>query len=91
MTEQTRAALQARMMENARRDHEDGRRPNPGRRVKCLSCGDIIQSMFRHDFKQCSCASVSIDGGGSYTRLGFKDPNGYEFLPDEVEVEGSEE
>lgn len=26
-----------------------------GPKVKCLCCGDIMQSMFRHDYKGCTC------------------------------------
>lgn len=26
-----------------------------GAKVKCLTCGDILQSTYRHDFKACTC------------------------------------
>lgn len=39
-------------------------------RVKCLKCGDIIKSYFRHDFKYCSCENIFVDGGGDYLRYG---------------------
>lgn len=32
-----------------------------GAKVKCLGCGDIIQSMHRHDYKACTCHKVSSD------------------------------
>ena len=36
--------------------------------IRCNSCGDIIESTFRHDFKTCSCGRVSVDGGHDYLR-----------------------
>jgi hypothetical protein len=47
-----------------------------GQRIKCKKCGSIIQSMSRHDFKQCSCGKIFIDGGSDYCRIGF--PGGQE-------------
>ena len=38
-------------------------------KIKCLKCGDIIESVHRHDFKWCSCQSVAVDGGKDYTRI----------------------
>lgn len=46
-----------------------GLEPGFGPRVKCLHCGDVIQSKFRHDFVWCSCKSIAIDGGDAYTRF----------------------
>lgn len=40
-----------------------------GPKLKCLKCGDIIQSTHRHDFKWCGCGAVAIDGGDAYTRV----------------------
>jgi len=43
-----------------------------GPKIKCLKCGDIIQSMSVHDFKWCKCRAIAVDGGGEYTRtLGY--------------------
>lgn len=39
-------------------------------KIKCLKCGDIIESMFRHDFRWCSCRNIFIDGGNDYLRYG---------------------
>jgi len=36
--------------------------------VTCLSCGDYIFSMHRHDFVTCTCRSISVDGGQEYLR-----------------------
>lgn len=37
--------------------------------LHCGSCGDVIYSVNRHDFRSCSCGSVTIDGGREYTRV----------------------
>ena len=43
-------------------------------KIKCKKCGDIIESIYRHDFKYCKCGAVAVDGGKEYLRrLGFKD------------------
>lgn len=39
--------------------------------VQCPDCKDIIFSRAAHDLRQCSCQSTFIDGGRSYTRVGF--------------------
>lgn len=31
--------------------------------MKCLSCLEIVESKFIHDFKSCKCGKVSVDGG----------------------------
>ncbi len=36
--------------------------------IPCSICGDIIESTCRHDFKQCSCGRVFVDGGLDYLR-----------------------
>jgi len=41
--------------------------------LKCLGCGDIIESKHRHDFVTCSCGSWSVDGGLSYIKRSFKE------------------
>ena len=45
--------------------------------VKCLKCGDIIESVHRHDFVTCSCGNVSVDGGKDYLRRCFQDEDSY--------------
>ena len=37
---------------------------------QCLKCGDIIQSMHRHDFVRCECGESFVDGGNDYFRAG---------------------
>jgi hypothetical protein len=36
--------------------------------VLCLKCGDMPYSAHRHDFKECKCGSIAVDGGMSYLR-----------------------
>ncbi len=54
-----------------------------GRRVKCRRCGDVIQSMHRHDFKWCECRAIAVDGGSDYLRTTGHLTN-MEFLEHEV-------
>ncbi len=37
-------------------------------KIRCLKCGDEIESTHRHDFKFCKCGSVAVDGGKDYLR-----------------------
>jgi tRNA(Ile2) C34 agmatinyltransferase TiaS len=37
-------------------------------KIQCRRCGDIIESMNRHDFKWCKCGSVAVDGGKEYLK-----------------------
>lgn len=39
-------------------------------KIKCLKCNDIIESLSRHDYRNCKCGTCSIDGGYEYTRIG---------------------
>ena len=53
----------------------------------CLSCGDKIFSMHRHDFVTCTCGAISVDGGQSYLRRVGDFGNAMDLswsLPDEV-------
>ena len=40
-------------------------------RVRCKKCNDVIESKSRHDFVECSCGSVFVDGGHDYIRGGW--------------------
>jgi len=40
-----------------------------GAKIKCLKCGDIIESKHRHDFVSCSCGTCAVDGGDEYLRI----------------------
>lgn len=49
--------------------------------IRCKSCGDVMESEHRHDFKYCSCRRVAIDGGYDYLRRCFTDgPDDFEDL-----------
>lgn len=52
--------------------------------AKCKKCGDIIESKHRHDYVECSCGAIFVDGGHDYIRRGgdqfdeeFDRQNGY--------------
>mgnify|MGYP006935492993 CR=1 FL=1 len=36
--------------------------------VQCPECGDKIFSMYRHDYKHCSCGLQTVDGGDDYLK-----------------------
>ena len=44
-------------------------------RIKCLICGDIIESKQRHNLVNCRCENCYIDGGQDYLHFGGKDFN----------------
>lgn len=44
-------------------------------KIKCLVCGDIIESKSVHDLVWCKCESCYIDGGNYYSHIGAKDFN----------------
>ncbi len=37
-------------------------------RAQCADCKDIIESKFRHDFVNCKCGAIYVDGGLAYIR-----------------------
>lgn len=56
--------------------------------ARCVHCGDIIESTHVHDFKTCSCGTISVDGGKCYLKRSFKNsPADFEDLSEVVEVE----
>ncbi len=44
-------------------------------KIKCLICGDIIESKSVHDLVSCKCDSCYVDGGQDYLHFGGKDYN----------------
>lgn len=36
--------------------------------AECLLCGEYIRSNNRHDFKECRCRAIAVDGGSWYIR-----------------------
>lgn len=51
-------------------------------KIKCLECGDIIESKHRHDMVWCSCGGLFIDGGDEYIRIGGRNIYNYENIED---------
>jgi len=39
--------------------------------IRCLSCGDMIESTHVHDYKVCRCGSVAVDGGRDYLKRSY--------------------
>jgi DNA-directed RNA polymerase subunit RPC12/RpoP len=39
-------------------------------KAQCAKCKTIIESTHRHDFKQCPCGAIFVDGGLDYIRRG---------------------
>lgn len=58
--------------------------------IKCLTCGDIVFSSFRHHSNACMCKSVSIDGGMDYTKISTTPGKPYELTTVDL-LKGSKE
>jgi hypothetical protein len=52
-------------------------------RAKCKLCGDIIESMHRHDMQWCKCKHIAVDGGQDYFRCIAGDWNNFLRLDEE--------
>lgn len=51
-------------------------------KIKCLKCGEILESKFRHDFQMCHCDNqTAVDGGNDYLKVCAVDPNLIEIIP----------
>jgi hypothetical protein len=37
-------------------------------RAKCRKCGYVVESKHRHDYAQCKCGAIAVDGGKDYIR-----------------------
>ncbi len=56
-------------------------------KVKCLECGKILESKYRHDFVGCGCPNATfVDGGNDYLRVGGMDLTKIEVI-DESDTE----
>lgn len=55
--------------------------------IRCKLCGDIIESNFLHDFKECSCGACACDGGHDYVKISGN-PDDYEILTEYKDVKG---
>lgn len=60
--------------------------------LKCNHCGDIIESIHRHNFVACSCGCCSVDGGLDYLRRCFKSSpeEDYTDLSETIEIDENE-
>lgn len=43
--------------------------------AECGVCGEYIRSNNRHDYRECKCGNVAVDGGSWYARRNFKTTN----------------
>ena len=60
--------------------------------IRCNTCGDTIESTFRHDFKYCKCGRVFVDGGHDYLLRGYTvSPVDFTELSVEAEDDSSED
>ena len=39
-------------------------------RIMCNKCGQVLESTYRHDYKECKCGT-SVDGGHIYLKRSF--------------------
>lgn len=57
-------------------------------KVKCLECGVVLHSKYRHDFQQCECPNQTfVDGGDDYLRFGGMDFDKIKILPNDYIIE----
>ena len=59
-------------------------------KIKCKKCGDIIESMNRHDFKWCSCGQCAVDGGHDYLKRSYAGGSPEESYEELSETKGEE-
>jgi hypothetical protein len=52
-------------------------------KIRCKKCDDVIESNHRHDFKNCKCGAVAVDGGKEYLRR-CGEANDYEELSETI-------
>ena len=55
-------------------------------KAKCKKCGDIIQSKHRHDFVECKCGEIFVDGGEDYYRRGANDTDNFIDLSNDNQI-----
>lgn len=48
--------------------------------ARCRKCGDVIESTDRHQYVQCSCGAVAVDGGHDYLRRCYNNKEDIEEL-----------
>lgn len=55
--------------------------------IRCNHCGDVIESTYRHDYVQCFCGKVAVDGGRHYLRRTCAKSDDYTDLSECVQVD----
>jgi hypothetical protein len=59
--------------------------------IRCRKCGDVLESVHRHDFKKCGCGCAFNDGGNDYLRRGWNPQEGtYEECVEDLSEYGEE-
>lgn len=56
-------------------------------KAQCLKCKDIVESTHRHDFVNCKCGEIFVDGGKDYLRRGAKNFKNFKDLSETKEEE----
>ena len=51
--------------------------------ARCTKCNTTIESKSVHDFQQCKCKNIFVDGGKQYLRRGAKNLQYFEDLSKE--------
>ncbi len=60
--------------------------------IRCNHCGDVIESTYRHNYVQCSCGKVAVDGGTDYLRRSYSgNPDDYTDLSETIQIPDQEE
>lgn len=57
--------------------------------ARCLLCDTVVESRSVHDWRQCPCQNVFVDGGLEYLRLGVA--QGWDTLENLCEWEGEDD
>jgi DNA-directed RNA polymerase subunit N (RpoN/RPB10) len=58
--------------------------------IRCNHCGDVIESTYRHDYVQCSCGRVAVDGGNDYLRRSCASSDDYTDLSESIQIPDDE-
>jgi len=52
-------------------------------RAKCKKCESIIESFHVHDYVQCKCGAIAIDGGSDYLKIIYDNIDDFLRIDDE--------
>lgn len=56
-------------------------------RLRCKKCLDVIESKHTHDFRECRCGAIFVDGGLDYCRFGWPSGDAKDYVEDLCEYE----